>query len=190
MIASLRGTLSAQSGTRAVIEVGGVGYQVTAHPDATLAIPLGGDIFVHTMQIFREDAQVIFAFCDEPTRDLFALLQSVSGIGPKLAFTMLTTYSNERLVAAILNKDEAALKKIPGVGAKGAARISLELADKLNGFSGTATPQDSSVLEALVGLGWPAKLADEVLSKLLASEPELTQNPSALLRAALSALGR
>jgi Holliday junction DNA helicase RuvA len=142
------------------------------------------------MQIFREDTQIIFAFTDEQTRDLFALLQSVSGIGPKLAFTMLTTYNNERLVAAIVNKDEAALKKIPGVGAKGAARIGLELADKLGSFTTIHSTPDDTVLEALIGLGWPTKLADEVLAKLLTTQPELAQNSSNLLRAALTALGR
>lgn len=189
MIASLNGILASQSGTQVVIEVNGVGYLVTAHPDTTAGISSGDKISVHTYQIVREDSLALFAFADNQTRDLFIKLQSVTGIGPKLAFTMLTTYENSTLCTAIVSKDEATLKRIPGLGAKSAARVCLELSDKL-AVDANSNHTNISIVDALVGLGWSLKIATATVEQALTISPELKTDEPALLRACLSILGR
>ena len=176
MIAHLRGKLLSKQPDRAVIEAGGVGYDVAITGPAYSEMPNAGaevSLFIHTH--VREDALSLFGFISEDEKRLFEKLISVSGIGPKLAITVLNGISTERLVSAIRSNDLASLTKISGVGKKTAERMVLELRDKLEQFAVTtkapaeASAVEEDVLSALVNLGYQRAAAEQALKHVAKS---------------------
>ncbi|AKE41346.1 holliday junction resolvasome helicase subunit A [Corynebacterium kutscheri] len=202
MIASLRGKVIAKGLDHFVIECHGVGYQVQATAHTLGQLRCDEEAFVLTTMVVREDSQVLYGFLEEESRKMFALLQIAKGLGPRLALAAQSVLSATEIAQAISNKDAKTLQKIPGVGAKVADRLVLELKDKVAGFGDTATDMQldivmsasgseatkQQVLEALIGLGFSEKQAEPVLVSVLANNPEA--ETASVLRATLSALGK
>ncbi|MEV7971909.1 Holliday junction branch migration protein RuvA [Cellulomonas sp. NPDC089187] len=201
MIASVRGTVLTVRLDAAVVEVGGVGMLVQATPTTLAALRVGHEARLATSMVVREDSLTLFGFGDDDERDVFEVLQSVSGVGPRLALAMLAVHTPDGLRRAVAAEDLAALKRVPGIGQKGAQRIVLELGDRLgapvgDGLSGTPTPSAAvdrrdEVVEALVGLGWNVKVAQEAVAGVLADVdgPIGPEEVAGVLRAALRGLG-
>jgi Holliday junction DNA helicase RuvA len=199
MIASVTGTVAAVRLDAAVIEVGGIGVLVHATPGTLATLVVGRSARVSTSLVVREDSLTLFGFADDDERSTFETLQTVSGIGPRLALAMLAVHAPEALRRAVATDDLTALRKVPGVGLKGAQRLALELKGKLGApaqagapRAGAPVPDDewrAQVREALVGLGWAAKAADDALDKV-APAPGGPVDVPAVLRAALQRLGR
>lgn len=196
MIAHVRGTVEHIGLDCAVIDVGGVGHLVQATPGTLATLRHGATVTMPTTLVVREDSLTLFGFVDADERDVFETLQTVSGVGPRLALAMLAVHTPEGLRHAVATEDHKALVKVPGIGEKGAKRIVLELGDRLGPALGsTAAPAAaaeqggrSDVVAALVGLGWPAKQAEAATDEVLASDIPATDT-GALLRAALQLLG-
>ncbi len=195
MIAHLRGKLISKHPNQAIVECGGVGYDVTISiPTFSELGPLGSDIalFIHTH--VREDALALFGFLRAEEKQLFEKLISVSGIGPKLAVTILSGMPTDQMVGAIRGNDVARLTKIPGIGKKTAERMVLELRDKLEGFGIAPTiaaisPVEEDVLSALVNLGYQRAAAEKAVAAAgRASDGKATFDT--LFRDALGALSK
>lgn len=195
MISQLRGTVAAIGLDHAVLDVGGVGYAVLATPETLGRLRTGTETTLATSLVVREDSMTLYGFTDTEARELFALLQTVSGIGPRIALAMLAVLEPEALTNAIAGEDVRTLTSVPGIGRKGAERLVLELRDKVGEVRGAsaepAAPSGvrSSVVEALTGLGFAAKQAETAVDKVLA-ESENGTDDSAVLRGALTMLGR
>lgn len=193
MIASVRGEVLDIALDHVVIEAAGVGYKVMAAPSTLATLRRGAEARLVTAMIVREDSQTLYGFADGEARDLFSTLLGVSGVGPKIALATLAVYDAAALRQALAEGDVAALTRVPGIGKRGAERIVLELRDKI-GASPSGVPAAAGhavrgpVIEALVGLGFPAKQAEEACDKVLADDPEA--GTSKALRAALSMLGK
>ncbi len=193
MIAHLRGTLISKHPNQAIVEAAGVGYEVNISIPTFSALPaLGAEValFIHTH--VREDALSLFGFLRSEEKQLFEKLLSVSGIGPKLAVTLLSGMPADAMVAAIKGNNLAALTRIPGVGKKTAERMVLELRDKLDAFgvpaaTATASPIEEDVISALVNLGYPRPLAERTLARL-GSTP--SESFDGLFRKALAILAK
>ncbi|WP_304113406.1 Holliday junction branch migration protein RuvA [Mycolicibacterium bacteremicum] len=195
MIASVRGEVIDIALDHAVIEAAGVGYKVMATPSTLSTLRRGEDARLITAMIVREDSMTLYGFADGAARDLFTTLLGVSGVGPKIALATLAVYDAQALRQALADGDVAALTRVPGIGKRGAERMVLELRDKIGavpGAGGAATATGHAVrtpvVEALVGLGFAAKQAEEATDKVLADDPNATT--SGALRAALSMLGK
>ncbi|SEH83078.1 Holliday junction DNA helicase subunit RuvA [Mycolicibacterium rutilum] len=194
MIASVRGEVLDIALDHVVIEAGGVGYKVMATPSTLATLRRGSEARLITAMIVREDSQTLYGFADADARDLFLTLLGVSGIGPSIALGALAMYDGPTLRQAIGDGDITALTRIPKVGKKTAELMALSLRDKVGlatssgatAFSGQSVR--TPVVEALVGLGFAAKQAEEATDKVLANDPEATQ--ASALRAALSMLGK
>jgi holliday junction DNA helicase RuvA len=173
MIAHLRGRLLSKHPNQAIIEAAGVGYELTISIPTFTELPnAGGDVALHVHTHVREDALALFGFLRAEEKKLFEKLISVSGIGPKLAITILSGMSTEFMVAAIRGNDVAQLTKIPGIGKKTAERMVLELRDKLEAFGAApaaakTTPVEEDVLSALVNLGYQRPAAEKAVSKAM-----------------------
>jgi holliday junction DNA helicase RuvA len=211
MIAHLDGTVSSVAPDGAVIDVGGVGLLVQCTPGTLAGLRTGERARVATSLVVREDALTLYGFAGEDERNTFELLQTASGVGPRLALAMLAVFSPDALRRAVAAEDLAALTTVPGIGRKGAQRIVLELAGRLGSpadvggaapagattAAGTRTaPWRDQVRAGLVSLGWQAREADQAIA---AVEPDLTGgreadgqaiDVSVALRAALRVLGR
>ena len=193
MIASVRGEVLDIALDHVVIEAAGVGYKVMATPSTLATMRRGSEARLITAMIVREDSMTLYGFSDADARDLFLTLLGVSGVGPKIALATLAVYASVALRRALADGDVTALTRVPGIGKRGAERMVLELRDKIGPVtpSGTVALNGHSVrgpvVEALVGLGFAVKQAEEATDKVLANEPEATQ--STALRAALSMLG-
>jgi holliday junction DNA helicase RuvA len=197
MISSVRGEVLDVALDHVVIEAAGIGYRVNATPSTLATLRQGSQARLITAMIVREDSMTLYGFPDSDTRDLFLTLLSVSGVGPRLAMATLAVHDAPALRRALADSDVAALTRVPGIGKRGAERMVLELRDKVGagaaGTSGGAPAINghavrSPVVEALVGLGFAAKQAEEATDKVLASEHDATT--SSALRAALSLLGK
>jgi Holliday junction DNA helicase RuvA len=194
MIASVRGEVLEIALDHAVIEAAGVGYKVMATPSTLATLRRGAEARLVTAMIVREDSQTLYGFPDNDARDLFGTLLGVSGVGPKIALATLAVYDAPALRQALADGDVAALIRVPGIGKRGAERMVLELRDKIGatpGGSGVAVGPlgvRGPVVEALVGLGFAAKQAEEACEKVLVNDPEAST--AAALRAALSMLGK
>lgn len=198
MIASLRGTVARTGLDHVVLEVGGVGMLVHTTPATPVALRPGQEVTLSTSLVVREDSLTLYGFAGEDERDVFETVQTVSGVGPRLALAMLAVHTPDAVRAAITTGDLVALTKVPGIGRKGAERLVLELRDRIGAPAGggggsPATGPSSSwqpqVRDALVGLGWTAKQADdavEAVAPLAADGADV----AALLKAALQELGR
>ncbi|MCW1957793.1 MAG: Holliday junction branch migration protein RuvA [Mycobacterium sp.] len=194
MIASVRGEVLEVALDHAVIEAAGVGYKVMATPSTLAALRRSEEARLITAMIVREDSQTLYGFADVEARDLFLTLLGVSGVGPKIALATLAVYDAPALRQALADGDVTALTRVPGIGKRGAERLVLELRDKIGAAAGGGTIPvgpigvRGPVVEALVGLGFPTKQAEEACDKVLAADPEATT--STALRAALSMLGK
>jgi Holliday junction DNA helicase RuvA len=195
MIASVRGAVLDIALDHVVIEACGVGYKVMATPSTLATLRRGSEARLITAMIVREDSQTLFGFVDADARDLFLMLLGVSGVGPKIALATLAVYDATSLRQALADGDVTALTRVPGIGKRGAERMVLELRDKIGpatAVAGMAAINGHSVrgpvVEALVGLGFAVKQAEEATDKVLANEPEATT--SSALRSALSMLGK
>jgi len=192
VIAHLNGTVLSVSTSRAVISVAGVGYLVWATPSTLGGLRPGAPTELFTHLVVREDALTLFGFATAHERDTFDSLQAVSGVGPKLALSLLAVHSPDSLAAAVASGDGKALERVPGVGAKVAARLLLELGGKVRPSGaapvGGAADARSQVVDALVGLGWQAKAAEAAVQSVTGA-PIADAEVGAVLRAALKALG-
>lgn len=198
MIASLRGTVLDIQLDHVVLECAGVGYKVLATPNTLGSLQRGEEAFVMTTLVVKEDSMTLFGFTSPEDRDMFHVLQTVSGLGPKLALAALSVMGAGELAQAISGEDAARLQKIPGVGKRMAQRLVLELKDKVAAFSAelgddsvpgpAATgPVVDDVVEALIGLGFTDKAARPVVEAVAAEQPDAAT--PVVLRAALSQLG-
>ena len=191
MIASLSGIVKIIRPGSIVVEVGGIGLLVNVSPRISANQIVGKSVSLQTVLVVREDALTLYGFETQAARELFELLQTVTGIGPKVAQSALTIYETPELVSAIKNQQTDFLEKIPGLGKKGAQRVVLELHEKVNGFdSGEISIANSwrdQILSALLGLGFSAKESQERIDLVAAQDTEASLKPiSELLRAALS----
>lgn len=188
MISSLRGTLESISLDRVVLDVHGLGFEVFTTPETLGGLRTGAEASLATTLVVREDSMTLYGFTDRDSRDVFLTLQTVSGVGPKLAMGILSELPPEELRRAVSDEDLAALQRVPGVGKKSAQRLVLELAGKL-GEPSTAAPAavnvDENVVEALVHLGWASKDATAAVAAVAAGR----QSTADILRAALQYLG-
>lgn len=197
MIATLRGEVAHIGLDSLVLEVQGVGYLVFATPATLADVRLGQEALLSTTLVVREDSLTIFGFLSSDERDMYEALQTVSGVGPKLALAMLAVHSPDELRRAVESEDLPALQKVPGVGPKSAKRLVLELHGKLGAVikpsvtdtrptPPTGTRDD--VIKALVGLGWSEKVAEKGVAETVASSSQELES-SQLLRATLLVLG-
>jgi Holliday junction DNA helicase RuvA len=173
MIAHLSGSILDVRLNQLVIDVGGIGYQVTVAPELAAESRVGQLISLHTSLVVREDSWTLFGFSNADAKNLFEQLQSVTGIGPKVASALLAVYQPEELRSAIAAQDNAALERVPGIGKKVASRIILELKDKFGGGyrskSSLSGPWRTQVIGALTGLGYSAKEAESALDDVLSN---------------------
>ncbi len=171
MIAHLRGRLIEKETSRVVVDVNGVGYEVFVPLTTFSALPdRGGDVSIDIHTHVREDIIALYGFSTRRERTIFEKLMSISGIGPKLAVTILSGGSVDELVGAIKRNDLARLTAIPGVGKKTAERIVVELRDKLQDFAVVAadkTGVESDVLSALENLGYNRPLAESAIRRAM-----------------------
>lgn len=197
MIAFVRGKVAAVTLSSAVLEVGGVGLEVMCTPGTLATLRSGREATLPTSMVVREDSLTLFGFADEDEKSVFELVQTASGVGPKLAQAMLAVLSPDDLRRAVSGEDVKTLTRVPGIGQKGAQRIILELKDRLGAPVGgrttaapaAAAPWRDQVHQGLVGLGWSAKDAEKAVDTV-APEAGETPDVAALLRAALRTLSK
>ncbi len=207
MIAFVSGPVAALAPTTAVIEVGGVGMAVQCTPDTLSALRIGQDAKLATSLVVREDSLTLYGFADDDERQVFELLQTASGVGPRLAQAMLAVHRPDALRLAVTTGDEKALTAVPGIGKKGAQKLLLELKDRLGEPLGTGghlgaqraapgpAPWTEQLSAALIGLGYASREAEEAVAAVTpqaeAALAEGAQPPvPQLLRAALQTLNR
>lgn len=195
MIAHLRGRLFTKTPGHAIIEAAGVGYEVIISIPTFTALPAeGSEVALHIYTQVREDLLALFGFLDLNEKRLFERLITVSGVGPKLAITILSGLNPERTVAAIRAQDHATLTHIPGVGKKLAERLVVELKDKLEDMATapaaiiSAGPAADDVLSALTNLGYQRPAAQKAIETVVAKDKSLGQDFDALFRAALKVI--
>ncbi|MGB6453746.1 MAG: Holliday junction branch migration protein RuvA [Streptosporangiaceae bacterium] len=206
MIAHLAGSVAAVAPDGAVIDVGGVGLFVQCTPGTLAGLRTGEQARVATSLVVREDSLTLYGFATEDERAVFELLQTASGVGPRLAQAMLAVLTPDALRRAVATEDLVALMSVPGIGRKGAQRIVLELAGRLGSATGLETgsgagnvgavlPQwQDQVRAGLVSLGWGGREADQataaVATELTAGGGAADVEVAVALRAALRVLGR
>ncbi len=194
MIAHLRGKLIAKHPNQAIVEAAGVGYDVTISvPTFSELGSTGAEVALHVHTHVREDAIALFGFVRPEEKQLFEKLLSVSGIGPKLAITILSGMAAPEMVASIKGNDVAKLTKIPGIGKKTAERMVLELRDKLKDFgmepaAPPASPMEEDVLSALTNLGYQRPLAEKAVATVMRGG--VAKEFDAMFREALALLSK
>ena len=175
MIALITGTVRSLSSDRVIVEVGGFGVSVQVNPQTSAQITLGTQVQLFTSLVVREDSLTLFGFINDESRSLFELVQTVSGIGPKVALSILGAMSPEDLGRAISQEDVAAIEKVPGIGRKGAQRLILELKGKLSDLSATSQYKGhqpawrEQLISALVLLGFSPKESDAAISHVVSA---------------------
>jgi Holliday junction DNA helicase RuvA len=202
VIAFVRGRVASVGLTAAVLEVGGVGLELQCTPGTLADLRTGAEATLPTSMVVREDSLTLFGFADDDEKQMFELVQTASGVGPKLAQAMLAVHSPEAIRRAVAADDVRTLTAVPGIGQKGAQRIILELRDRIGApgsapAAGTATAApvadwQAQVHAGLVGLGWSAKEADKAVTAV-APDAETTDgrpDVARLLRAALRTLSK
>jgi Holliday junction DNA helicase RuvA len=206
MIAHLRGIVDAVTPDGAVIDVGGVGLRFQCTPDTLATLRPGEPARVATSLVVREDSLTLFGFVSDDERNVFELLQTASGVGPRLALAMLAVHPPDALRKALASEDVKALTMVPGIGTKGAQRIILELRDRLGAPAdagpgiGSAVPGRAAapswrdqVSTGLVNLGWPARDADAAIAAVeaeYAGSGGTAPDVATVLRAALRKLSK
>lgn len=198
MIAFVRGPVAAVTLSSAVIEVGGVGLELICTPGTLATLRTGQVATLPTSMVVREESLTLFGFLDEDEKAVFELVQTASGVGPKLAQAMLAVLSPDDLRRAVAAEDVKTLTRVPGIGQKVAQRIILELGDRLGGPVGArhhngAVPHVDTwrdqVHHGLTGLGWPAREADRAVDSV-ADQAGDAPDVGELLRSALQTLSR
>lgn len=179
MIASLRGTVTALGLSSVVLDVNGVGYQVNVSPRTALALRTGELVSLHTALIVREDAFTLYGFSEPRELELFDLLRSVTGVGPKSALAVVASVDAGEIASAVANEDDAVFKRVSGIGPKTAKLITVTLAGKLQATAQTFNPD---LVAALTGLGYNENAAKAAL------RDSSGESDSELLRAALARL--
>lgn len=203
MIASVRGSVTAVGPGGAVVEVGGVGLAVQCSPGTLARLRVGDEARLATSLVVREDSLTLYGFADDDERATFELLQTASGVGPRLAQAALAVHPPTILRRAVATHDITTLVQVPGIGRKGAERLILELRDRIDGAGVTAPagvepgtvspvlPWRDQVGQALVGLGWSGSEADAAVAAVDAElDPATVPDVPTLLRSALQKLGR
>ena len=202
MISSVRGQVLSVHLDHAVIEVGGVGLAIRTTPATLAGLRRGEQARLSTSLVVREDSLTLFGFASDEAKELFVLVQSVSGVGPKIALALLAVLDPDQLRRALGAGDTAALMRAPGIGKRGAERLVLELKDKVGAMPGTAgapgsegigLPWWDKLSDALVGLGFTTKQADDATSAVAADTDDqavVDGDVGVLLRRALALLGR
>lgn len=201
MITRLRGELIEAGGTWLTIDLSGFGVRVLCTPTTAGSARLGERVDLHTSLVVREDSLTLYGFGSADERDLFELAQSASGIGPRIALAIVSVFSPGEFGSAVLAGNTAAITKVPGIGAKGAAKLVLELKDKVAGFASRSTAGGSSttgtqewrdqVRAGLEGLGYStrdAEAACDRVAELVVGDPDISV--AVLLRAALRSLAK
>ena len=205
MIAQLTGTVIQLGPTSVVVEVGGLGVLALCSPNTTAGLRLGETATLATSLVVREDSLTLYGFATVDERELFELLQTATGVGPKLAQAALAVLPPDDLRTAIATENLVTLCKVPGVGRKGAQRLVLELKDKINALGPVAAPAASAagtapagsaadwrdqVSQGLQGLGWSTRDAESACDEVesLAADPGV--GVPQLMRAALQTLAR
>jgi Holliday junction DNA helicase RuvA len=211
LIASVNGRVAAVSPDGAVVEVGGIGLAVQCTPGTIARLRLGENARLSTSLIVREDSLTLYGFADDDERQLFELLQTANGVGPRLAQAVLAIHPPREVRRAVSMADVKALMQVPGIGKKGAERLILELRDRLGSTTSDTSldgpvptglpsvtpvaPWRDQLTSALVGLGWSTKEADGALAQLAPVADEQVAatgsvEVAVLLRQALQLLGR
>ena len=191
MISSLSGVVKSIKQGSVVVEVGGVGLLVNLAPRSAAALTVGTHVSLHTVLVVREDALTLYGFENNSAREMFELLQTVTGIGPKVAQSALNIFETPELVSAISHEQSEILERIPGLGKKGAQRVVLELREKVGTFemrevSAASTWRDQ-ITSALLGLGFSARESQDRIDRLANVFSDVSTVPIAeLLKAALS----
>ncbi|MGK5548358.1 Holliday junction branch migration protein RuvA [Streptomyces sp. URMC 127] len=203
MIAFVSGPVAALAPDAAVVEVGGIGMAVQCSPGTLSGLRVGQQARLATSLVVREDSLTLYGFADDDERQTFELLQTASGVGPRLAQAMLAVHSPDALRRAFAAGDEKALTAVPGIGKKGAQKLLLELKDRLGKPAGSAAPAaapaaagwQDQLHAALVGLGYAPREADEAVTTVAPQAEAVaadggTPQVGQLLRAALQTLNR
>jgi Holliday junction DNA helicase RuvA len=199
MIAWLSGTLQKKTIDKLIVDVGGVGYEVAIPLSTYSRVPeTGNSVALHVHTYLREDSLSLYGFATELEKEVFLLLMDVSGIGPKLALSVLSGLSVEDVILAIHGSDDGRLCSIPGIGKKTAARLCLELKDKIKHLAPLARPAVTKAsphagiaddaVSALVNLGYKRPVAEEAVQKALRAKPDLRVED--LIRESLGELRR
>jgi Holliday junction DNA helicase RuvA len=198
MIAQLTGTIRSINNDRIILEVAGIGYLVHVTPVAATTLALGNSLTLHTSMVVREDSMTLYGFLDAPSRETFELVQTVSGIGPRVALSILAHLSPDQLADAVDTESVNILSGVPGIGKKGAQRILLELKGRLSRSGSPSTSVSSAqpmwreqLAGALISLGYSAREADSTISIVAIDYANRGLNPadsdlSELLKAALA----
>jgi Holliday junction DNA helicase RuvA len=201
MISLIHGTVRSLTLDRAVVEVGGVGLAISITPATSASLNIGAPAQFFTTLVVREDSLTLYGFLDEDVKTLFELVQTVSGIGPKVALSIVAALSPSQLGVAIAQEDIAAIEKVQGIGRKGAQRLILELKGKLSDF-GTSNKiahhqpaWREQLASALISLGFSAKESDNAITTVVSQIAEEggdanTTDLSELLKRALQKGGR
>ncbi|MFC7307712.1 Holliday junction branch migration protein RuvA [Streptomyces monticola] len=201
MIAFVSGPVAALAPDSAVVEVGGIGMAVQCTPNTLSGLRMGQQTKLATSLVVREDSLTLYGFADDDERQTFELLQTASGVGPRLAQAMLAVHTPDALRLAVSTGDEKALTAVPGIGKKGAQKLLLELKDRLGEPLGTGGPAIGTATTAgwrdqlhaaLIGLGYATREADEAVTAVApqAEAAEGTPQVGQLLKAALQTLNR
>ena len=201
MISHFSGTVTAAGPTWVVLDNHGIGVKVLCPPATAASARVDQTMTLQTSLVVREDSLTLYGFVEADDRDAFELVQTASGVGPKLAAAIMSVLDANQLASAISAEDEATLCRVPGIGRKGAAKMILELKDKMAivapagatpaGTSQPVAPWREQVADGLIGLGWSAKDADkavEEVATLKEADPSMTIGN--LMRAALRSLAR
>lgn len=198
MIASVRGPVAAITSDSAVVEVGGVGMKVMCAPGTLATLRTGAEVRLATSLVVREDSLTLYGFADDDEKHLFELLQTASGVGPRLAQAVLAVHSPEIVRRAISGGDLSTLTRVPGIGKKGAERLVLELRDKIgivslgpDGVAGALSGGwHDQVHQGIVALGWSAQQADQAVAAVAETIDGETPPVPVLLRQAIRLLGK
>jgi Holliday junction DNA helicase RuvA len=197
MIASVRGRIAALAPEAAVVEVGGVGLAVQCSPGTLAGLRVGTEARLATSLVVREDSLTLYGFADDDEKQTFELLQTASGVGPRLAQAVLAVLTPEAVRKAVAGADTATLTRVPGIGKKGAERLVLELRDRIgptavphDGMSTAAGHWPEQVRQALVGLGWTAGQADQAVAAVAETVDGTAPPVPVLLKQAIRLLGR
>lgn len=186
MISLVTGIVRSIASDKAVIEVGGVGLSLSITSQTSSQLHLGASAQLFTSLVVREDSLTLFGFLDDQSRNTFELLQTVSGIGPKVALAVMGSHTAESLAKAIAQEDIKAIEKVPGIGRKGAQRLILELKGKLTDFGSAGVSHvhqpvwREQLMSALISLGYSSKESDGAINEVLAQYSEQGVDPSTL----------
>ena len=194
MIASIRGTLTEKTTTHLVVEVNGLGYLLNVTPNTAAKLTLGTEVSLKTAFVVREDSMTLFGFQTSLEQELFDLLRSVTGVGPKSALAILGSLTTGDIASAVASDNDAAFRSVSGIGPKTAKLITVTLAGKLSHLVFDGAPAAAgegnfdSITEALVSLGWPERTAKDAVSEV-AKIAEKGTGRDVILRLALARLG-